>query len=63
MYVSLPAEFEFMSTPLSEQEVVRREALQELRNQGVNPYPADCFDVNTNSEDIKQNFEKEGGTI
>jgi len=28
---------------LSEQEILRREALQELRNLGIDPYPANEF--------------------
>ena len=37
---------------LSEQEIVRREALQSLRNLGVNPFPAEMFEVNFRSEDF-----------
>ena len=32
---------------LSEQEVIRRNTLIELRNLGINPYPADKFEVTT----------------
>ncbi|HAW51341.1 MAG TPA: lysine--tRNA ligase, partial [Flavobacteriales bacterium] len=45
-----------MSTGLSEQEIVRRNALDELKAIGVNPYPAERFDVNTSSEEIKKEF-------
>ena len=41
---------------LSEQELVRREKLQTLRNMGINPYPADLFPVTRTSLDIKNNF-------
>lgn len=34
---------------LSEQEIVRREALQSLRDLGVDPFPAEMFDVNFKS--------------
>ena len=44
---------------LSEQEIVRRESLQKLRDLGVDPYPADLFDVNTTSKQIKEKY-KEG---
>ena len=37
-----------MTRVLSEQEIVRRESLQKLRDLGVDPYPADLFDVNYN---------------
>jgi lysyl-tRNA synthetase class 2 len=43
---------------LSEQEILRREALQELRNLGINPYPADEFVTNAYSSEILANFEK-----
>jgi len=43
---------------LSEQEILRREALQELRNLGINPYPADEFVTTTFSNEILANFEK-----
>ncbi len=47
-----------MSLKLSEQEIVRRESLQKLRDLGINPYPADLFPVDTLSTDIKTNFEE-----
>ncbi len=46
-----------MSIGLSEQEVFRREAMQQLRNLGINPYPAEAFDVNANAKDIAANYE------
>ena len=39
---------------LSEQEIVRRQSLQELRNMGINPYPAAEFPTNAYSTDIKK---------
>lgn len=41
---------------LSEQEIIRRESLEELRNMGINPYPAEEFVVNAYSQDIKELF-------
>jgi lysyl-tRNA synthetase, class II len=41
---------------LSEQEIIRREHLQELRNLGIDPYPAAAFNVNATAEAIKQEF-------
>ena len=41
---------------LSEQEIVRRQSLQELRKMGINPYPAEEYPTNAFSEDIKKNF-------
>ena len=45
-----------MDRELSEQEIVRRESLQKLIDLGINPYPADTFDVNNTSEKIKNNY-------
>ncbi|MAZ71876.1 MAG: lysine--tRNA ligase [Flavobacteriaceae bacterium] len=42
---------------LSELEIVRREKLAQLREMGINPYPADIFLVTDTSKKIKQNFE------
>ncbi len=47
---------------LSEQELVRREKLQKLRELGINPYPADLFPVNHTSKQVKDNFE-DGKTV
>ena len=48
---------ETIQTQLSEQEIVRREALQQLIELGIDPYPADEFEVNANSLEIKENYE------
>ena len=50
-----------MQNHLSEQEIVRRNNLQSMRDLGIDPYPAATFDVNASSQEIKQNF-KEGDT-
>jgi lysyl-tRNA synthetase class 2 len=44
---------------LSEQEILRREALKELINLGINPYPAPEFKVTTNTRDILNRFSDE----
>ena len=41
---------------LSEQEIVRRQSLQDLRNMGIDPYPAAEFPTNAYSTDIKSEF-------
>jgi lysyl-tRNA synthetase, class II len=41
---------------LSEQEVIRRESLTELRNLGIDPYPPGYFEVNTTAELINTQF-------
>ncbi len=42
---------------LSEQEIGRRQSLQELRNMGIDPYPAAEFPTNAFSTDIRQQFD------
>ena len=44
---------------LSEQEIQRRNSLEELRNMGINPYPAAEYQVTAYSDDIKDNFNEE----
>lgn len=41
---------------LSEQEIGRRESLQELRQMGINPYPAAEYPTNAFSTEIRDNF-------
>lgn len=43
---------------LNEQEIQRRKDVEELRSMGIEPYPAAEYEVNTNSEEIKENFDK-----
>ena len=42
---------------LSEQEIVRREAMQALRNMGIEPYPAAEYITTHHTEDIKKQFD------
>ncbi len=44
---------------LSEQEIVRRNSLNQLRELGIDPYPAAEYKVNAWSDDIKSNFKDE----
>ena len=41
---------------LSEQEIIRRNSLEQLKAMGINPYPADEYVVNAYSNDIVANF-------
>lgn len=43
---------------LSEQEIIRRDKLANLRQMGINPYPADLFAVTHTSKQIKNQFEE-----
>ncbi len=42
---------------LSEQEILRRQSLSELRQLGIDPYPAAAFEVNCLSEDLKNGYD------
>ncbi|RJE70958.1 lysine--tRNA ligase [Reichenbachiella sp. MSK19-1] len=43
---------------LSEQEIIRRQAREQLMQSGIDPYPSDTFEVNVTTKDIHQNYEK-----
>lgn len=42
---------------LSEQEIVRRNSLQELKNIGINPYPAEEYEVTAYSNEVLASFQ------
>ena len=44
---------------LSEQEIIRRNSLEQLRNMGIEPYPAAEYPVDAYSEEIKESFKDE----
>jgi lysyl-tRNA synthetase class 2 len=48
-----------MHQELSEQEVLRRQKLEELKKTGIDPYPAEEFKVNASAFDIKENYERD----
>lgn len=50
-------------TELSEQEIIRRQALEEIRQLGYNPFPADLFPVNASSKEIKNSYDPEKGNF
>ena len=41
---------------LSEQEEQRRKSREEIIDLGIDPYPSETFDINTNSQEIKDDF-------
>ncbi|MDR2130756.1 MAG: lysine--tRNA ligase [Odoribacteraceae bacterium] len=47
---------------LSEQEVIRRNSLEELNRLGINAYPAPAYDVTRLSGEIREQFEREPET-
>ncbi|MEQ8627337.1 lysine--tRNA ligase [Ekhidna sp.] len=46
---------------LSEQEIQRRKSREELMAMGIDPYPAESFDVNMTAKHIKKNFDSRPG--
>jgi lysyl-tRNA synthetase class 2 len=48
-----------MHIELSEQEIQRREKLNELKSLGIDAFPADEFKTNANALDIKENYERD----
>ncbi len=48
-------------TELSEQELFRRNSLDEMRKLGIDPYPAEAYEVNVSSKAILDNFKPELG--
>lgn len=50
-----------MELNLNEQEINRRNALVQMRNLGIEPYPAAMYPVNVTTEDIAKRFNPEEG--
>ena len=48
-----------MHQELSEQEILRRSKLEEIRKAGIDPYPPDEFTINVSAADIRQNYERD----
>ena len=44
---------------LSEQEIIRRQSKAELEKMGINPYPAELFEINATARQILENFSPE----
>ena len=44
---------------LSEQEIQRRQEREELKKMGIDPYPAELFEINVTAADIKENYERQ----
>ena len=66
LIVSLNLEFYISSKEsamqLSEQEIIRRESLEKLRELGINPYPAKEFKSSASVAEVLSNFEKLEGS-
>lgn len=48
-----------MSIELNEQEILRRNKLEEITKSGIDAYPAELFDVNATAKNILENFSPE----
>lgn len=46
-----------MAEELREQEIIRRNSLEELFKLGIDPYPAETFEVNVTAKDIVEKFQ------
>ena len=44
---------------LSEQEIIRRKSLEEFKKLGIDPYPAELFEVNASAQEILLNYERQ----
>ena len=44
---------------LSEQESIRRQSKDDLEKLGINPYPAELFEVNASAREILENYERQ----
>ena len=51
-----------MSIELSEQELLRRKSLAALRELGIEPYPAEMYDVTATAAEISNNLTEERRT-
>ena len=52
-----------MSQKLSEQEIIRRENLEKIRELGIDPYPGAAFDINTTTKDIIEGYDADVGNF
>lgn len=48
---------------MSDQELVRREALQKLRDLGINPYPGEAYQVTTTAQAIREGYNPESNQM
>ena len=48
---------------LSEQELIRRNSLEELRRLGIDPYPAQMFETNVTTQTIREEFNPEENNL
>ena len=56
--ISLQKFFDMQNLNLSEQEQIRRKSLEEIKNLGINPFPAEEFEVNVTTKEIHENYDQ-----
>jgi lysyl-tRNA synthetase class 2 len=44
---------------LNEQQLIRRQKLQQLRDLGIDPYPPELYPLTTTAEEIKRDYPKQ----
>ena len=42
---------------LNEQEIIRRQSLSEIMALGIDPFPAELWDINASAAEINENYE------
>ena len=52
-----------MEHNLNEQELNRRNAVTQMRELGIEPYPAQMYDVNVTTKEIAEDFDPEKGNF
>lgn len=52
-----------MSTGLSEQECIRRQALDELKRLGIEPWPAELYEVSTTAKEILEKYPSDNASF
>ena len=50
-------------TELNEQERNRRDSLKAMRDLGIEPYPAEAFEINATTKEIKERYKQESGNF
>ena len=48
---------------LSEQQIIRREKLAKIRELGINPYPAELFNISHTADDINKSFKEKSKVV
>jgi lysyl-tRNA synthetase, class II len=55
-FIIFDPKFSIMNQQLSEQEIIRRQALEELNKLGIEPWPAETYSINVTAKEILERF-------